>query len=115
MKKDILFLLPASFSDGEGASFYCADCLALEGLIAHHPELADKLEIRHVDFPRPRKEIVALLGAENQSCPVLAIDAGSATDLRLVKLSTDGRYALIQNADEIGRYLSSRYGTPRPH
>ena len=71
--------------------------------------------LRHVSLTVGEGEIVALLGAENQSCPVLAIDAGSATDLRLVKLSTDGRYALIQNADEIGRYLSSRYGTPRPH
>jgi hypothetical protein len=115
MKKDILFLLPPSFSDGDGAPHYCTECLALEGLIAHNPVLAEKLDVRHVDFPRPRKDLAALLGVENQSCPVLAIDRGSATDLRLVKLSTDGRYALIQNADEIGRYLSSRYGTPRPH
>ena len=36
----------------------------------------DVLDVRYVDFPRPRMEILSLIGEANQSCPVLVIADG---------------------------------------
>ena len=50
---DILFLLPADFDDG-GRPWYCRECAEVRGLLAYYPRLAEVLEVRTVDFARPR-------------------------------------------------------------
>ncbi len=78
MKK--LFLLKADFSDpnrADGKLYFCPECTPIEGLLSYYPSLRDELEIIYVDYVRPRKMIVELLGEANQSCPVLVFDDGS--------------------------------------
>jgi hypothetical protein len=75
---DILFLLKADFLDEDrdniNKKYYCPDCAFLEGVLSYYPHLREKLEIRYIDFPKPRKEIVEIVGEEFQGCPNLILD-----------------------------------------
>jgi hypothetical protein len=78
MKK--LFLLKADFQDknrADGKNYFCPGCSPIEGLLSYYPRLRTELEVEYVDFTRPRKVLVDLLGEENQSCPVLVLENGS--------------------------------------
>jgi hypothetical protein len=74
--KPILFLLKSDFVDVQldrSQKFYCPHCAMIDGILHYYPHLKDCLDIRHVDFPRPRNEIIKLVGEENQDCPLLII------------------------------------------
>ncbi len=78
MKK--LFLLKADFQDlgrGEGKRYFCPDCALIEGLLSYYPRLTSELEVKYVNFARPRQVIIDLIGEENQSCPVLILEDGT--------------------------------------
>ena len=78
MKK--LFLLKPNFHDFnriDGKLYFCPDCAIIEGLLSYYPRLRNELEVHYLDFARPRKVLVDLLGEANQSCPVLVLDDGS--------------------------------------
>jgi hypothetical protein len=78
---DILFLLTPGFEDsardGDGKRYYCPDCAFLEGVLACCPDLRNRLDIRYVDYPRPRRPIVDLVGEAHQGCPNLVLDPGN--------------------------------------
>lgn len=108
--KDILFLLAAPFGD-QGFDWYCHDCAALEGAMLANPHWADRIEVRRIAYPRPRAEIVSLVGEENQGCPLLVMPADRAPgDARIV-----GDYAILQDVRAIGRALAHRHGGAGPH
>ena len=78
MKK--LFLLKADFQDAaraDGKRYFCPDCVMIEGLLSYYPRLLNELEVKYVNFARPRQVLVDLLGEENQSCPVLVLEDGT--------------------------------------
>ena len=78
MKK--LFLLKADFQDAsraDGKRYFCPDCVMIEGLLSYYPRLSSELEVKYVNFSRPRTALVDLLGAENQNCPVLVFEDGT--------------------------------------
>ena len=111
--KPILFLLRAGFPDpkrGPGG-YFCPECTAVTGILWYYPEVAAKLDIRQVDAPRPRPEVVALVGEENQSCPVLVLPAGERPDGIPV---AHGR-AFVSGPDAIIKYLADHYGTAQGH
>lgn len=115
MTKPILFLLRPSFPDprvGPGA-YYCPHCAAIEGLLAYFPELRERLDIRHVDFARPRREIVAEVGEANQACPVLVLPLGWQAAPATARRA-EGR-AFFVGAEEIGRFLADWCGIALPH
>lgn len=88
MKLDRLYLLKPQFMDqGKGPYF----CPQLVGLIAFYPALKRQLEVRWLDFPRPRPELVDLLGQENQSCPVLVLRGAPESSLAKPPPRTTGR------------------------
>lgn len=108
--KDILFILKAPFVDG-GFDWYCNDCITLEGALVVNPHWADKIDVRRVEFPRPRAEVVALVGEERQGLPMLVMDKARAPgDAEII-----GDYAILQDVRAIGRALTSRYGGAGPH
>src|SRR3954467_9033857 len=112
--KDTLFLLKPGFLKGESGPFYCADCAALEGVLSFFPELRTKLDVRYIDFTRPRAPLVELLGEANQSAPSLVMgDApGANVPSDPAPAMANGKRFLNDPAD-IRRYLSSRYGVPQ--
>ena len=72
-----LFLIKADFLDlnrADGKKYFCPDCVMIEGLLSFYPKLRSELEITYVDFVRPRKALVDLVGEANQSCPVLVLE-----------------------------------------
>lgn len=113
--KDTLFLLTPGFTDGAGAPYYCPHCTIFEGLLHLYPQLTSHLEVRRVSFPRPRSEIVALLGPEHQSCPVLITGGSAANSGETIPFKTAGDFRFLDEAEDIGNYLSLMYGIPRPH
>jgi hypothetical protein len=99
--KPILFLLRPGFEDpalGPG-KFICPPCTAVEGLLSVFPELRDEVEVRHVEFPRPRTDIIELIGEANQGCPVLVV-------------SSDEFYT---GDAAIAECFADRFGIPRYH
>ncbi len=115
MDKDILFLLKHDFADGNLPAYYCPECTELNGVLHYYPELRHRIEVRYVDFQRPRPEIVALLGKANQSCPVLVLGNPAADAAIGAKVGADGRARFVAGARDIGEYLSRAHGTGRPH
>ncbi|AOI87971.1 DUF3088 domain-containing protein [Burkholderia pseudomultivorans] len=108
--KDTLFILrPGFFKDSDGP-FYCGDSVAVEGLLSFYPQLRDAVDVEYVDAPRPRQLIVALIGADNQSAPVLVLgrDRTPADDTIATREHNGRRF--IDSPADIRRYLSSQYG-----
>jgi len=113
--KDTLFLLTPGFSDGDGAPYYCPYCTIFEGLLHLYPQLFSQINVRRVAFPKPRSEIVALLGADHQSCPVLVLSQPSVEATDDPQIKTAGNLHFLDEPEDIGNYLSLTYGIPRPH
>lgn len=112
--KDTLFLLNAHFTDGDDTRYYCPTCAELIGLLEFYPALKQHLEVRFVDFPRPRPALVELIGEENQSCPVLVLKDAPSDANPLVQKSANGRY-FVPDSDNIAKYLAAKHGTGVPH
>jgi hypothetical protein len=114
MTRDTLFLLRPDFEDPAypGRRFYCWHCAVIEGVLASFPKLADQINVERIAWPRPRQAVIALVGEENQSVPllVLASDANS-----IHQTGTHNGRAFIADKDRILAALSERHGFPDPH
>ena len=111
-EKPILFLLRSGFQDAkhgpEGA--YCPECVTVAGLLYYYPAVAAQLDIRQVYVPRPRPDIVALVGEDNQSCPVLVLPEGDRPEEFPVVM---GR-AFVSGPAATVDFLAQLYGTAKP-
>lgn len=114
MKLDILFLLRHDFVDGVETGFYCPECAEINGVLHYYPKLRHQLDIRYVDFTRPRPEIISLVGTSNQSCPILILapDSAHSPDSQL---GEDGKLRFVAGANAIGKYLHRAHGSGQPH
>lgn len=74
MNKPILFLIRPNSRSDRPEGWYCPDCAIIEGVLSYYPQLRHVIDIRHVDFPRPRAALVALVGEGHQDCPCLLLD-----------------------------------------
>lgn len=114
-KRDTLFMLKRAFEDGAGRAYYCPHCAELSGVLAYFPELLYQLDIRYVDFKRPRSDLVELLGEANQNCPVLILAGPPPMDAtELVTGQANGRY-FVNGPRAIANYWSHVHGISRPH
>lgn len=109
--KDVLFLLKAPFLDGD-QSWYCNDCAALEGALLANPHWNDQADVRRIAFPRPRREVIDLVGEAHQSLPMLVLDAAGAPPHAL---KVNDRYAILTDVRAIGWALATRHGGVGPH
>ena len=114
MDRDTLYLLEPGFADPAypGKIFYCWHCALMEGVLASFPELTKGLVVRRIPFARPRKEIVDLIGAENDSLPLLVLASNAPPGITAERRGTV-RY--VQDKDAILDMLSRRHGFPIPH
>jgi len=111
MPSDILYLLtPGEDPAYPGETFDCPPCAMVEGVLASFPELAAKLDVRRVDWPRPRKDVVAVVGEENQSLPMLLLEEGTSSPHQT---GTHQGRAFINDRDDILAALTERHGFPR--
>jgi len=115
LARDTLFMLKEDFNDGKGLPYFCPDCAMITGVLAYFPKLRHRLDVRYVDFSGPRTEIVALLGNENQNCPVLVLEKSPPLDaIGFLTGEKDGR-CFISGAKAISKYWSHILGISRPH
>ncbi|WP_164012135.1 DUF3088 domain-containing protein [Pyxidicoccus trucidator] len=115
MPSDILFLLAPGFEDPAypGTRFYCEHCAQFEGVLGYFPQVARGLEVRRIAWQRPRAEVVALVGEQHQSLPLVVLGDGS-DDHGCATGSHEGR-RFIRGKDDIARWLSARFGIAAPH
>ncbi len=117
MHRDKLIIIKPDFADPAfpDTRFYCWHCALMEGVLASFPELATQIEVLRIEWPRPRREAVELIGPENQCLPVLILadDADDADD-DLATGSFQGR-RFVEGKDAILAALSRRHGIPSPH
>lgn len=101
MERDRLYLLDPEFPDPAlpGRLFHCKDCMVVEGLLAVFPRLASGIDVVRVPFPRPRAEVVAALGVENQNLPALIFAGGG----------------FVNEIESVLRALHERHGFPERH
>jgi len=103
--KPKLFLLKPDFIDDQkgakGQKYFCGPCTLIAGLLSYYPHLKKELDVIYVDFKRPRKVIVDLIGEENQSCPVLVVDAA--------------KKVFFNETEDIVQYFSTHYGIGISH
>ncbi len=114
--RDQLFLLPPLFPDpraGQGP-YHCPECVQVEGLLASFPFLRDRVEVRYIDFPRPRADVVALIGMENQSCPVLVFAGEPPAGFAAAGRATNGR-SFASGYAAIAAAFAAAHGTSLPH
>lgn len=114
MSRDRLFLIEPGFTDPKqpGRSFFCPFCNQVEGVLVSHPRLLEQIEVVRVPFPRPRGPVIAVLGEENQSLPVLVLGDGQPAP-------ADARHhagvAFVDDTQRILELLAERHGVPYPH
>lgn len=114
MNRDRLFILRPGFEDPAYPQqvFYCWHCAILEGVLASFPELAQRLDVERIAWPRPRLPVIELAGEENQSLPLLVLAEGA---ISAHKTGTYRGHAFITEKDKILAALSERHGFPAPH
>jgi Protein of unknown function (DUF3088) len=107
--KDILFLLTGDFAADGAAHWFCPDCAPVEGLLAYYPWLREHLDIRYVEFPRPRLAMTALVGEAHQGCPTLLTRTKPAS----LDVPLSNGWHVVADPWPIARYLRERHGIPR--
>ena len=116
---DILFLLNPNFTDSardnEGKLYYCPDCAFLEGVLHYCPDLRKRLDIRYIDYPRPRREIIELVGDARQGCPNLILDPSNHGFVDASRFYRVGHRLHTDDTKVIVEYLAARYGVLIPH
>ena len=114
MKRDKLIILKPGFKDPDYPSqeFYCWHCVLMEGLLASFPQLSSRIDVERVTWPRPRREVIELVGEANQSLPLLVLAEGETSPHQTG--THEGR-AFISDKDKILATLSDRHGIPVPH
>lgn len=109
---DRLFLVNPGWTDDAGGPWYCPAGAVIEGVLAFHPRLQDQLDIVRLDWARPRPPVIAAVGEENQSCPLLVLDGAFDWPEADTAAATGARF--LQD-EAIIPYLAARYGIARPH
>ena len=112
LPRDTLFILAAPFVDPDlEGEWLCRDCAMMEGALLVNAHWAQAIDVRRMAY-RPRPEIVALIGADNQSMPVLVLadDAQTNEDARVA----NGQ-RFLTDTKAILRYLAAAHGGAGPH
>jgi Protein of unknown function (DUF3088) len=114
MKRDKLFILKVDFEDPAYPStrFYCWHCVLMEGILASFPKLAAKIDVERIAWPKPRAEVVNIIGAANQSLPVLVLSDDAPDGLATGEWNGQ---RFVEGKDAILRALTIRYDIPHPH
>ncbi len=119
LSKPTLFLLRPGFSDatlhrGERV-YFCPDSAYIEGVLSYYPILRSELDVIYVDFEKPRKGIVDLIGEANQSCPVLIVEPAASNAEVSNRFTVFHGYQFANDPRLIVDYLVARYGIGEPH
>jgi len=84
-------------------------------VLACCPELRRRLDIRTVDYPRPRREIVTLVGDAHQGCPNLVLDPANHAFVDATRFHRFGDRLHSTDTKVIVEYLAARHGAMFAH
>lgn len=110
--KDQLYLLRPGFYNGARGPFYCGDSVSVEGFLSFFPQVRELVDVRYLDFPRPRVPLVDTLGETNQSVPVIILAPGRVMKDGTVRPQEANGHRFLANEAAIRQYLSTQYGLP---
>jgi hypothetical protein len=112
-QRDTLFIIGAPFEDPAlDGTWFCTSCATMEGMLLANPHWATRIDVKRSPYPRPRTDIIALIGEDNQSMPVLVLAAGSTPPPE----AKEGEGAFfLDEPKPIARYLAATYGGAGPH
>ena len=113
--KDQLYLLKPGFMDQGAGPFFCPGCAMVEGMLSFYPILREKIEVHYIDFPRPRQELVSLIGADNQSAPRLILGDNNGVLPAGVNIASANGRKFVAGDIDICKYLAGVYGVGTPH
>ena len=114
MTTDTLYLLDPAFPDDRYPyrTFFCPDCITVDGLLSAFPEQARGLSIVRIPYPRPREAVIAVVGEAHQNLPLLVLADDAPTDL------ADGAHNGTRFVGDFKRLLHAlhiRHGFPEAH
>jgi hypothetical protein len=112
--KDTLFVLRPGFDD-HGETWFCPYSAQVIGFLAYYPEVRSSLDVVELEFPKPRKRIVELVGEEHQSAPILVLAGEPEKNVAKVHVGESNGRKLVEKTIEILRYLAATRGVPGPH
>ena len=113
LARDTLIIIKAPFEDAAlQGTWFCTSCATMEGALFANPHWATHIDVKRLPFPRPRHDVIVLIGEENQSLPVLVL-ADSSTPPEGAK-EFEGRF-FLDEPKPIARYLAATYGGAGPH
>lgn len=112
--RDRLYLLDPSFADPAypDRTFYCRDCITIDGLLARFPDKATMLDIIRIPYPRPRDAVIAVVGEAHQNLPLLVLAPGADPAL------ADSRHddtCFVSDFKGLLHALHVRHGFPEAH
>jgi hypothetical protein len=111
--KDKLFVLRPGFDD-KGVSYFCPFSAQVIGFLSYYPQVRDSVDLVELEFPKPRKRLVELIGEDHQSAPMLVLgDAPVAVPN--VKIDEANSHKFVEKTIEILRYLAATRSVPAPH
>ena len=111
--RDTLFIIKAPFEDAAlDGMWFCASCATMEGALLANPHWERGIDVVRLPYPRPRREVIALIGEQNQPLPVLVLAAGASPPDGAKEYQ--GRY-FLDEPKPIARYLAAAYGGAGPH
>lgn len=115
MDRDVLFVLRPSFDD-RGARWFCPYSAQVIGFLAYYPEVRASVDLREIDFAKPRRPMVELVGEEHQAAPLLVLAEGAEpADVPDVTIDRARGRSFVEKTIEILRYLAATRGVPAPH
>jgi hypothetical protein len=116
MAETILYLLKSNFADPIHGDqlFFCPQCSPIEGLLAMFPDVRQNLDVRYVDFARPRGDMADFVG-HNQSCPQIVLPKGDDAFSAGSSEAGQGAARRIEAPADVQRYLIERFDLPLPH
>lgn len=111
--RDKLFVLRPSFSE-KGETYFCPYSAQVIGFLSYYPQVRDSVELVELEFEKPRRPLVELLGEEHQAAPMLVF-AGEPVGVPHVKIDEANSHKFVEKTIEILRYLAATRSVPAPH
>ena len=107
--KDQLYMLRPGYFNATRGPLYCSDSIAVEGLLSFCPQLRTLIDVHYIEFPRPRAQLVSLLGENHQSIPVLILTPDRRIADVTLKAQQINGLKILDDERLIRQYLSTQY------
>ena len=108
--KDRLFVFKPGFIHN-GKPSVCPFSAQIVGYLAWFPQLRDTVDVVEIDYPKPRTQLINLLGEDHQSAPQLVIGDKPATVDGVTVAQANGHH-YVEKTLEIIKYLAATRDLP---